>query len=628
MGQQQASIFEFLYDQYRIEKPIRLIELFSGIGAQAKALENLGANFESWRTCDWAVPSIHAYAAIHCQGVVCPTDFSQYDLEARMHSLVGVSANYNEPMTYAQISKKNEEWVDSLLKSIRVSRNMVNVMATCADDLGIVDTDKYTYVLTYSFPCQDLSLAGNKKGMSVSQAEGGTRSGLLWEVERILCECKELDCLPQVLIMENVPEVVGVKNIKDFQKWRAKLESLGYSNYCEILNAKDYGIPQNRRRCFMVSILGEYSFTFPRRMHHSSVLYDFLENDVDEKYFLSQKMVDYCTGINQKDSKYNRGKAFKYAVDQTSNGTAVAVTTRAGSRPIDNFILVKNATKDGYLEAEEGDGVDISTRMHHHRGTVQKKSCQTITTMGGDNVGVVIDDLYKNRDPRVYEGCSPTIRASGGTFKVAVEDDLAKQLCNKLVAEGKVDKGDVVKHSYTNQILSGNKKAVEKSGEMVTLTTRPDCVGVVVEDSVFSETEKQLFTEDGNVKRYVGSDKVDEFKEGQMATTTFPNGYGHGPRTHNESVTLNTVDKPVVKKNLRIRKLTPLECLKLMGFDKHDYDALRSIGQSDAQIYHEAGDSIVVTVLMGIFGSLLGIDYEPIIQRYVESLKEVSVDEK
>jgi DNA (cytosine-5)-methyltransferase 1 len=533
MGQQQASIFEFLYDQYRIDKPIRLIELFSGIGAQAKALENLGANFESWRTCDWAVPSIHAYAAIHCQDIPCPVDFSKIDLEARMHALVGVSANYNEPMTYAQITKKSEEWINSLLKSKRVSRNLINIMEVHADDLGIIDLDKYTYVTTYSFPCQDLSLAGHKKGMSVSQAVGGTRSGLLWEVERILGECKELDCLPQVLIMENVPEVVGVKNIKDFQKWRAKLESLGYSNYCEILNAKDYGIPQNRRRCFMVSILGEYSFTFPRRMHHSSVFYDFLENNVDERYFLSQKMVDYRTGINQKDSKYNRGKAFKYAIDQTSNGTAVAV-----------------------------------------------------------------------------------------------EDGLAKYLCNKLVAEGKVKKGDVVKYSYTNQILSGNKKCVERSGEMVTLTTRPDCLGVVVEDSVFSETEKQLFTEDGNIKRYLNSDKVDEFKEGQMATTSFPNGYGHGPRVHDESVTLNTVDKPVVKKNLRIRKLTPLECLKLMGFDKHDYDALRSIGQSDAQIYHEAGDSIVVTVLMGIFGSLLGIDYEPIIQRYVESLKEVSVDEK
>lgn len=137
--------------------------------------------------------------------------------------------------------------------------------------------------------CQDLSLAGKRAGMEISQADGGTRSGLLWEVERIL---DELDHLPQVLIMENVPEVVGSANLKHFQKWREKLEKLGYSNYDAILNAKDYGIPQNRRRCFMVSVLGEYSYDFPIEMPLKYRLKDFLERLVDEKYYLSQKHID------------------------------------------------------------------------------------------------------------------------------------------------------------------------------------------------------------------------------------------------------------------------------------------------------------------------------------------------
>ena len=81
--------------------------------------------------------------------------------------------------------------------------------------------------------------------------DGGTRSGMLWEVERILDECNEINSLPQVLLMENVPQVIGCNAISYFQEWRAKLESLGYSNYVEILNAKDYGIPQNRERCFI-----------------------------------------------------------------------------------------------------------------------------------------------------------------------------------------------------------------------------------------------------------------------------------------------------------------------------------------------------------------------------------------
>ena len=601
-GHQQASIFEFLYDDFVISKPIRLIELFSGIGAQAKALENLGADFEHWKTCDWAVPSIHAYAAIHHFHLPgSNSDIESLDRQTRKFIVSGVSSNYNSPLSEQQLSKKSDEWINDLIRSINATNNLINIMDVHSDDLEIRDLDKYTYVMTYSFPCQDLSLAGHKKGMSVSQAVGGTRSGLLWEVERILDECAHDNCLPQVLIMENVPEVVGVKNIKDFQKWRAKLESLGYSNYCEILNAKNYGIPQNRRRCFMVSVLGEYNFTFPRPRKLTCTLSDFLDKEVDSKYICNKKFVDYLTGVNQKPSKYDRGKVFERNLNPDKS-VAATITCRAGQRPTDNYIPVesslkeqlcdklceegkvqngdvirhsyssnrlnngdknmgrienheglsptldtrcdclgvvldaenikiRNATKQGFLEAEEGDGVDISTRMHHHRGTVQKGTAQTITTMGGENVGVV---------------CS---------------------------------------------------------------------------ESVFSDIEESLLTKDGNIHRYIGSDKIDEFKEGQMATVSFPNGYGHGPRTHNESIALNTIDRPIVKKNLIIRKLTPLECLKLMGFEKYDYNQLVGIGQSDAQIYHEAGDSIVVTVLMSIFGKLLDLPYEDIVDEYVDSLK-------
>lgn len=594
MGHQQMSIFEELYQTFIIDKPIRLIELFSGIGAQAKALEVLRANFEHWKTCDWAVPSIHAYDSIHKTYLNNKYgEIEKLPRDVRENMVRGVSSNYNEPMSANQISKKSDEWINQLIMSIYNTNNMVNIMDVHSDDLEIREQDKYCYVMTYSFPCQDLSLAGNKKGMSVSQAQGGTRSGLLWEVERILDECACDNCLPQVLIMENVPEVIGVKNIKDFQKWRAKLDSLGYSNYCEILNAKEYAIPQNRRRCFMVSVLGEYNYTFPRKRHLHNTLSDFLDQTVDSKYICSKKMVDYLTGVNQKESKYDRGKVFERNLDPNKN-VAATITCRAGMRATDNFIVktnlkeqlvdklvedgvvhegdcvnhsysnsrlenptaankefkdcfpalttrpdtlgvvldsenikIRNATKQGFLEAKEGDGVDISTRMHHHRGTVQKGTAQTITCMGGENVGVV---------------------------------------------------------------------------------------------SAFTETEESLFTEDGNIRRYIGSSKIDEFKEGQMATTTYPNGYGHGPRTHNESIALNTIDRPVVKKNLIIRKLTPLECLKLMGFEEKDYNRLRDIGQTDMQIYHEAGDSIVTTVLMSIFGKLLDLPYEEIVDSYVKSL--------
>ena len=129
----------------------------------------------------------------------------------------------------------------------------------------------------------------------------GTRSGLLWEVERILDECEGE--LPQMLLMENVPQVIGKKNIKDFLLWRDKLEKLGYSNFVQILNAKDYGIPQNRERCFMVSILGDWNYRFPTKQTLKIRLKDLLEENVDKKYYVSKEKIEAFQRQAKKDHK-------------------------------------------------------------------------------------------------------------------------------------------------------------------------------------------------------------------------------------------------------------------------------------------------------------------------------------
>ena len=151
----QMSIFDFTHDVFKIDKPIRLIELFAGVGSQAMAMRDLGADFEHHRVVEFDKYAIASYNAIH------GTDFPAMDIT-------------------------------------KVS----------GADLGIVDTDKWCYIMTYSFPCQDLSVAGLGKGMSKGS---GTRSGLLWEVERLL---NEVENLPQVLLMENVPQVHGKKNME------------------------------------------------------------------------------------------------------------------------------------------------------------------------------------------------------------------------------------------------------------------------------------------------------------------------------------------------------------------------------------------------------------------------------
>ena len=218
--------------RYTNNNPIRLIELFAGIGSQAKALTNLGVEFEHHVVCEFDEKAIKSYNAVH------GTSFETSDIT----KLTG-------------------------------------------SDLNITDTDRFTYLLTYSFPCQDLSNAGKGAGM---EKGSGTRSGLLWEVERLLNECTEL---PQVLLMENVPQVHGKKNMVHFEKWIDFLTSKGYSNYWQDLNAKDYGIPQNRNRCFMVSILGNYTFEFPKPVELTLTLKDMLEESVDERYYLSDRAI-------------------------------------------------------------------------------------------------------------------------------------------------------------------------------------------------------------------------------------------------------------------------------------------------------------------------------------------------
>lgn len=211
-------------------KPIRLIELFGGIGSQAMALSKLGVNFEHYRLVEFDKYPVASYNAIH------GTNFTPTDI-TKIHG----------------------------------------------EDLGIVDTDKYCYLMTYSFPCQDLSVAGKQQGMSKGS---GTRSGLLWEVERLL---NETEHLPQLLLMENVPQVHSNKNREDFKNWIQFLENKGYSNYWQDLNAKDYGVAQNRNRCFMVSILGNYCFYFPKPHPLTKRMVDYLEDSVDEKYYIDNE---------------------------------------------------------------------------------------------------------------------------------------------------------------------------------------------------------------------------------------------------------------------------------------------------------------------------------------------------
>lgn len=408
----QLDLFCDSDNLYKITKPIRLIEFFAGVGFQRMGIQKVFPNLESWHCCEWAIPSIIAYDAVHTNyddpGIKANESLvNSQTKEEIVNTLfrLGVSKDYNVPATEKELNRIPLEKLQSIYLSILNTRNLVNIMDVKGSDLEITDTDKYEYVVTYSFPCQDLSLAGTKKGMSVSQKEGGTRSGLVWEFLRIIKECENK---PQLLLMENVPQIHSKDNNGEFYYLQCELQKLGYNNFWQDMNAKHYGIPQNRDRTFMLSILDKNAdYVFPEPEPLKKTLQDLLEDKVDEKYYLSETMVEF---ISTEDEKHN-GSLQPALVNKTIATTTT--TTREGNTRAQesNYICddlptntdlktlkIKNANSKGFLLAKEGDGIDISTRMQYHRGTVQKKMSQTLTTMGGENVGVVVNELETQKD--------------------------------------------------------------------------------------------------------------------------------------------------------------------------------------------------------------------------------------
>ena len=478
---QETNLFNFDFPFYKITKPIRLIELFGGVGSQAKALKNIGANFEHYKLVEFDKYCIKSYNAIH------GTDFNTQDI-----------------------------------KQVK------------GEDLEIVDTDKFTYLLTYSFPCTDLSKAGKMEGMS---EESGTRSSLLWEVKRLLQETKNL---PQVLLMENVPEVHSSNNIGDFSKFISFLEKLGYSNFYADLNAKNYGIPQNRDRCFMVSLLGDFRYEFPKPFKLEPRLKDMLENEADEKFYLSDKMI----------------KCFFY--DETGNFPRG-----------DIFLQVLKRTNEK--------NIDFTT----------DKLIQIGNLFGGkwENVN---DSCRRVYDPN---GLSPTIHTcQGGNTEP------------KIIVVGRTKYGGerslILDEEGICSCLSATDYKQPKQ-----ILVRKDT------KTLWTENQAKMITPNGNVRRYIGSKIIDRFGENQVADISFPNGYNKGTRVHDECPTINTTTTQssfITKESqvpLRIRKLTPKECWRLMGFADEDFEKAEKVN-SNSQLYKQAGNSIVVKVLEEIFKKL------------------------
>lgn len=209
-------------------------------------------------------------------------------------------------------------------------------------DISKVERLDYADLWTYGFPCQDISLAGQLKGI----VKGETRSGLLYEVQRLLAQAQSDDALPKYLIMENVKNLVGKKFRPDFEGWLKWLDELGYNNYWKVLNAVDYGIPQNRERVFCVSIRKDIDtgYTFPSPVESDTVLMDKLEpvENIDEKYFLSSECVKRRFTKNQINEE--KGYGFKFSPVEREEAKIATTVTTIPTRDTANHITEKGVS--------------------------------------------------------------------------------------------------------------------------------------------------------------------------------------------------------------------------------------------------------------------------------------------
>ena len=298
-----------------MKQKYKIVEFFSGIGSQAKALKNLGFNIEVQATCEWDIHAFIAYDAIH-NGTDIMTEAENKTKEELFQELkeFTLSNNGKEAMTSQTLHSYSVEALRRIYSALVRTNNLVDISQVS----GWKMPDN-TDLLTYSFPCQDLSNVGAfhhyNKGID---KDSNSRSSLLWQVGRILSEMKEAGRkLPRYLVMENVPTLLSPRHRENFEKWKAELDDLGYASQEYPLNAKDFGIPQNRPRLLMISVLVDETQKEEIKEYLSNITSESIVEDYRNSQFYNNIALDDLLRLTED----RNSKLWAEAVECTPNDT-------------------------------------------------------------------------------------------------------------------------------------------------------------------------------------------------------------------------------------------------------------------------------------------------------------------
>lgn len=403
-------------------------------------------------------------------------------------------------------------------------------------DICSIDETKLPHydLITYSSPCQDFSVAGKQAG---GEKGSGTRSSLLWECERIIRAVK-----PKYLLMENVKALTSKKFMPLFSNWLRTLEDMGYKNWWKVLNAKDYGVPQNRERVFVVSILGGGSYQFPEPIKLEKRLKDVLEPVVDEKYYINKY---FGNPINTEPDGTSRTIKAQYYKNSTANFLR---KDSFGATGVEEPLCCASRGRNPDNPSDRTTGSPTEQRLEVN----QNGTTNTITTVQKDNYVIEPVPLDEQNGYIRKDGCVGTLTTDGSSPKH-----------NNRVLEPRVMQEPI--NLYPN---SGNPQAGRVYNTQGISPAMDTCQG-------------------GNRMPKIIDDTYANRPAREYTDTS--------PSIRAERSGFKVVD-------YRIRKLTPRECWRLMGVRDEQFDKLHDI--SNSQLYKLAGNSIVVDVLMAIFKNL------------------------
>ncbi|MCE7782321.1 DNA (cytosine-5-)-methyltransferase [Staphylococcus xylosus] len=329
----------------------KVIETFSGIGSQSQALKNIGVDYSIEATVEWEIAAIYAYDIIHNGS----QDLKNYRHHTKQ-SIIEALAKYNisndgkVPITSRGINSMSMSHLKAVLAAIDRSNNLVDITKVAAEDLPDAD------LLTYSFPCQDLSISGNwHKNEGGIDRNANNRSTLLWQIERILIDLENSNKpLPKFLLMENVSNILSNKHIKNFNEWCTFLEGLGYINQVYTLDARNFGVPQSRIRTYMISVLATdhevvlelQNYFFCNNLEDYQVEYedmnslkDYLRLDYSNDVYRGEAIESTPQFTGSREKIYTLNKKLANGNNEILSPFARTVTTKQDRHPNSGIIL-------------------------------------------------------------------------------------------------------------------------------------------------------------------------------------------------------------------------------------------------------------------------------------------------